>query len=64
MTVNDERNQHEDDDAIEISVLGANLRIPKAWTVSVGPYIKWSIIGFSAGMFFIMVCYGLKLVLK
>lgn len=55
--------QKKDDDAIEAGALGAHVRIPSAWSISVGPFLKWPILAVSAGLFIVLVCYGISLVL-
>ncbi len=50
--------------AIEGSGFGTKVKIPWAWAVFVGPYMKWPIIAFSAGLFVMMVFYAVSLVIK
>lgn len=50
--------------AIEVTGFGAGVKIPWAWAVFVGPYMKWPTIAFSAGLFVVMVFYAISLVLK
>jgi hypothetical protein len=50
--------------AIEGSSFGTKVKIPWAWAVFVGPYMKWPIIAFSAGLFVMMVFYAISLVVK
>jgi hypothetical protein len=56
--------QHDDNDALEGSALGGRIRIPAAWAGSIGPYLKWPVIAISAGLFVVLVCYGIRLVIQ
>ena len=50
--------------AIEGTGWGARVKIPWAWAAFVGPYMKYPIIAFSAGLLAIMVFYAISLVIK
>ncbi len=49
---------------LEASGMGVKISIPEKWGQYVGPYLKYGIILFGIGMFVIMVCYGIRLVVK
>ena len=60
----EQKKQQEEDDAIEGSGFGGKIRIPAIWAGSVGPYLKWPVIAISAGFFIVLLCYGIRLVIK
>lgn len=50
--------------AIEGTGFGAKVKIPWVWAQYVGPYMKWPIIAFSAGLFALMVLWGVSMLVK
>lgn len=64
MADNNDKQQDGENDALLFSALGSRVRIPAAWAAWVGPWLKWSILAVSAGLFIVLTCYGVSLVIK
>jgi len=58
--------EQQDQPALDFTIEkgSGRVRLGGGYTIYVGPYLKYTIVLFSLGMFFIMVCWGLSLVLQ
>lgn len=64
----DKQHDEQHDENLEAGGYGAKVSIPKWAGAYIGPYLKYGVIvagvGFGVGLFFILICYGLSLVMK
>lgn len=56
--------EKEHSENLEAGGFGAKVSIPQWVGAYIGPYLKWFVIAISAGFFVVLVCYGLRLVIK
>jgi hypothetical protein len=63
-----QHDQQHDDENLEAGGYGAKVSIPKWAGAYIGPYLKYGVVvagvGFGVGLFVVLVCYGLSLVMR